>query len=84
MIESWDELFIKMAMLVAQKSKDESTKVGCVIVGQDNAVLATGFNGFPRGVKEEEIEMVQVEDYSAFCSKKRLIPDRWARPAKYS
>lgn len=81
---NWDELFIKMAFLVSEKSKDPSTKVGCVIVGQDNAVLATGFNGFPRGVKEEEEVMVQVENYPAFYPEKRLLEDRWARPAKYS
>ena len=28
-------------------------KVGCVIVGDDNAVLSMGFNGFPRGVDEK-------------------------------
>lgn len=76
----WDELFIRQAMLIAQKSKDPSTKVGCVIVGQDNAILSMGFNGFPRGVQEEIDE--QVENYPAWT--KVLHPERWARPAKYS
>lgn len=49
---SWDLYFIKMAELVSTKSKDPSTKVGVVIVGEDNEVLSTGFNGFPRGVDE--------------------------------
>jgi len=49
---TWDELFILQANLIAQKSKDPSTKVGCVIVGDDNAILSMGFNGFPRGVDE--------------------------------
>jgi len=49
---SWDELFILQAALISQKSKDPSTKVGCVIVGDDNAILSMGFNGFPRGVDE--------------------------------
>jgi len=48
----WDEYFIRMSMLVASKSKDPSTKVGCVIVGPDNEIRSTGFNGFPRGVTE--------------------------------
>jgi dCMP deaminase len=52
---SWDELFVLQAVLVAQKSKDPSTKVGCVIVSQDNVVLSMGFNGFPRGVRESEL-----------------------------
>lgn len=49
---SWDELFILQACLIAQKSKDPSTKVGCVIVGNDNAVLSMGFNSFAHGVDE--------------------------------
>ena len=51
---SWDELFILQATVIAQKSKDPSTKVGCVIVGDDNAILSMGFNGFPRGVDEHD------------------------------
>jgi dCMP deaminase len=49
---SWDELFILQAALISQKSKDPSTKVGCVIVNDDNVILSTGFNGFPRGIDE--------------------------------
>ena len=49
---SWDELFILQASLIAQKSKDPSTKVGCVIVSDDNAILSMGFNGFPRHIDE--------------------------------
>lgn len=50
--DNWSAYFIDMAMLVASKSKDPSTKVGCVIVGPDNEIRSTGYNGFPRGVKE--------------------------------
>ena len=49
---TWDELFILQAALISQKSKDPSTKVGCVIVNDDNVILSTGFNGFPRGIDE--------------------------------
>lgn len=52
----WDKYFLDMATFVAQKSKDLSTKVGCVIVGEENEVRGTGFNGFPRGVNDEKIE----------------------------
>lgn len=41
-----------MCKLIASKSKDPSTKVGVVIIGQDNEIISTGFNGFPRGVDE--------------------------------
>ena len=49
---TWDEMFILQAALIAQKSKDPSTKVGCIIVNDDNVILSTGFNGFPRGIDE--------------------------------
>lgn len=48
----WDEYFIKMAELVATKSKDRSTKVGCVIVGPNHEVRTTGYNGFCRGIDD--------------------------------
>lgn len=49
---NWSEYFFKLAELVAAKSKDPSTKVGCVITNRQNEVLSVGFNGFPRGVKD--------------------------------
>lgn len=48
---SWDLYFMEMARLVASRSEDPSTKVGCVIVGPDREVRSTGYNGMPRGVK---------------------------------
>ena len=37
---------------VREKSKDQSTKVGCIIVGPDHEVRSTGYNGLPRGVND--------------------------------
>lgn len=50
---NWDEFFCKMAETVKMKSKDRSTKCGCVIASKDHAVLSVGFNGFPRGVNDD-------------------------------
>lgn len=75
---NWDEYFIRQAMLVSEKSKDPSTKVGCVIVGKDNEILSTGFNGFPRGVQEGRYER-----YIGDGLKYELNSIRWARPEKY-
>lgn len=49
----WDEYFMEMAHLVAKKSKDRSTKVGCVIVGPNHEVRTTGYNGFCRGINDD-------------------------------
>lgn len=50
---SWDAYFHKLVGVVASKSKDRSTKVGCIIVGPDNEIRSTGYNGFPRGVNDD-------------------------------
>ncbi len=56
---SWDEYFIKLVKLVADKSRDTSTKCGCVIVSKDHSILSCGYNGLPRGVeyKDERTEV---------------------------
>lgn len=52
----WDSYFMTMANHVATRSKDRSTKVGCVIVGPDNEVRSTGYNSFPRGINDDAPE----------------------------
>jgi dCMP deaminase len=48
----WNEWFMKMVFLVAQKSKDTKTKIGAVIVNKDNRLLSVGYNGIPVGVDD--------------------------------
>lgn len=47
---SWDECFMRMAHLIAERSKDPSTQAGGVIADKNNVVIGLGYNGFPRGV----------------------------------
>ena len=54
MSDKWDHRFIELANHIANWSKDPSTKVGCVIVGEDREIRSTGFNGFPRGIDDDE------------------------------
>jgi dCMP deaminase len=49
----WNTYFFNFLDVIKQKSKDPSTKVGCVIVGKNNEVISTGFNGFPMKVLEK-------------------------------
>lgn len=48
----WDSRFIGLAEHISKWSKDPSTKVGSVIVNAKKHILAVGYNGFPRGVKD--------------------------------
>ena len=51
---SWDEFFMGVAMLAAERSKDPSTQVGACIVNEDNKIIATGYNGAPRGYDDDK------------------------------
>ena len=59
MSEKWDRRFIDLALHISGWSKDPSTKVGCVVVGEDREIRSTGFNGFPRGIDDS---MERLED----------------------
>ena len=52
---TWDEYFMGMALLSAQRSKDPSTKVGSCIVDDDHKVVSIGYNGMPTGIDEKKI-----------------------------
>jgi dCMP deaminase len=51
---SWDEYFMGVAILSAQRSKDPSTQVGACIVNSDKKIVGVGYNGFPMGVDDDE------------------------------
>lgn len=49
----WDSYFMLSAKLAAERSKDPSTQVGAVVVNQDNRIVASGYNGMPRGFPDD-------------------------------
>ena len=46
---TWDEYFMKITRLVAERSTCLRRKVGAIIV-RDKRIIATGYNGAPRGL----------------------------------
>ncbi len=50
---TWDEYFMGIALLSAQRSKDPGTQVGACIVGDDNRILSVGYNGMPIGCSDD-------------------------------
>ena len=53
----WDEYFIKIAETVALKSKDPSSKMGCVIVDPKKRVVSLGYNGMLQGADESKMTL---------------------------
>ena len=68
MTSKWDIRFIGLAQHISTWSKDPSTKVGCVVVGEDREIRSTGFNGFPRGINDDEERLMDREKkYPLIC-----------------
>ncbi|ORX61508.1 cytidine deaminase-like protein [Hesseltinella vesiculosa] len=47
---SWDTYFMHLSDLAARRSNCMKRRVGCILV-KDSRVIATGYNGTPRGLK---------------------------------
>ena len=52
---SWDEYFMGIAILSAQRSKDNNTQVGACIVDNHNKILSLGYNGMPTGCDDDKM-----------------------------
>lgn len=66
--EKWDRRFLELAKHISEWSKDPSTKVGCVVVGDDREIRSTGFNGFPRGIEDDPDRLEDREQkYPLIC-----------------
>lgn len=51
---TWDEYFMGVALLASKRSKDPNTQVGACIVGTDNIIISTGYNGLPKGCSDDD------------------------------
>jgi len=60
---AWDEYYLTIAYVVAQRSFDPSSKCGCVLVSRDGRVLSTGYNGPIKGSIDSKIPLTRPEKY---------------------
>lgn len=60
---TWHEFFLADAFFVSGKSKDYSTKCGCVVTTPDHDVLVRGWNDHPRGIADGEARRTRPEKY---------------------
>ena len=59
----WDEYFMGLAKLSAERSKDPNTQVGACIANEAHKVVALGYNGMPRGVKDSDMPWEREGDF---------------------
>ncbi len=56
---SWDEYFMGIADEVAKRSKDPSSKNGCVIVDERHRPVSFGYNGTIQGADESKMTLTE-------------------------
>jgi dCMP deaminase len=60
---SWDEYFMGVALLSAQRSKDPGTQVGACIVNSQNKIVGAGYNGLPIGCHDDDFPWGKQGDF---------------------
>ena len=63
---NWTLRYLDLAKHISSWSKDPSTKIGAVAVGEKGQILAQGYNGFPRGVEDTEERLNNREEKYKF------------------
>lgn len=59
----WDECFMRIAHVIASRSKDPSTQTGAVVVTPNNVVVGLGYNGWPRGIENDALPWAREGDF---------------------
>lgn len=58
----WDEYFMAVALLSAQRSKDPNTQVGACVANKENKIVGVGYNGFPWGCSDDDLPWARTGD----------------------
>jgi len=61
---TWTDYFLGLAKVVSQRSHDIHTQHGCIITDSNNRILGVGYNGFPRGLIDENLPTSRPEKYN--------------------
>jgi dCMP deaminase len=63
-IPNWHTYFLDLTDAIARRSKDPNTQVGAIIVGPAHEIRSTGYNSFPRHIRDDIPErLVRPEKY---------------------
>ena len=58
-VPGWDEYYLNICKVVATRSKDPNTQVGCIIAGPAHEIRSTGYNSLPRGIRDDLAERLE-------------------------
>jgi dCMP deaminase len=58
-VPGWDEYYLNVCKVISTRSKDPNTQIGCVVVGPAHEIRSTGYNSFPRGIRDTMPERLE-------------------------
>lgn len=58
----WDDYFMAVAFLSAQRSKDPNSQVGACIVNREKKIVGIGYNGMPNGCSDDTLPWAREAD----------------------
>ena len=60
---SWNDFFMNVALLCAQRSKDPDTQTGACIVNRKKRIVGTGYNGLPNKCSDEKFPWIRIGSF---------------------
>lgn len=70
---SWHTYFMSIAVLSSFRSKDPKTQNGACIVDDNKRIVATGYNGLPRGLEDDNQDFWSDDDSNIRKSKHSYV-----------
>jgi dCMP deaminase len=61
-MNKWATRYLNLAKEISLWSKDPSKKIGAVAIGSKGQVLSQGYNGFPRGIKDDGNRLIDRQE----------------------
>jgi dCMP deaminase len=70
----WEDYFMGIADLSAQRSKDPKTQVGCCIVDpRSKHILSIGYNGLPTGFNDDDFDWETSKEDFTTCKNSYVV-----------
>ncbi len=62
-VPAWDDYFMALCFIAASRSKDPNTQHGAIIADNKHRIQATGYNGPPSSIPDNEIDWSRPQKY---------------------
>lgn len=69
----YDQTYMNMAIVLSGLSHAKRSKVGCLIVSEDNQIISQGFNGMPKGMDNVCEYVIKENGETKLVTKKEVL-----------